>query len=226
MTEQAGVAKEPGADTGTWCIGADASLQEAFDSPDCPLLLRLALNGALSWQERNRRQVGRALVSPSIAPQWSAALLAFGATVKIEGDSGPLEVPLEDVIHRRAKGEAVSLIVETAGKRTGEAHVGRTPADEPIVAAVAAVEVEGELVSSARIALTGAWQTPVQLADAPAQLIGRSLDEEGIQAVAGAVETEVSPRDDFRGSEEYRRAMAGVLTRRALAQCLQEVNHG
>jgi CO/xanthine dehydrogenase FAD-binding subunit len=42
------------------------------------------------------------------------------------------------------------------------------------------------------------------------------------------VEEEVTPRGDFLGSEEYRRAMAGVLTRRALEQCrLQKgENHG
>jgi CO/xanthine dehydrogenase FAD-binding subunit len=42
--------------------------------------------------------------------------------------------------------------------------------------------------------------------------------------VANAIEGEVAPEGDFRGSEEYRRAMAGVLTRRALEQCLSEVN--
>jgi CO/xanthine dehydrogenase FAD-binding subunit len=43
-----------------------------------------------------------------------------------------------------------------------------------------------------------------------------------IRAVATAVEDEVEPEGDFRGSEEYRRAMAGVLTRRALEQCLEK----
>jgi CO/xanthine dehydrogenase FAD-binding subunit len=53
-------------------------------------------------------------------------------------------------------------------------------------------------------------------------LVGAPLDKERIRAVAAAVEAEVSPKGDYRGSAEYRRAMAGVMTRRALERCLQE----
>jgi CO/xanthine dehydrogenase FAD-binding subunit len=101
-------------------------------------------------------------------------------------------------------------------------QVGRTPTDEPIVAAVAAVELQDALVQQARIALTGVWSTPVQLAAAANQLVGGPLDAARIEAVARAVEQEVAPREDFRGSAEYRRAMAGVMTRRALEQCMQQ----
>jgi len=48
------------------------------------------------------------------------------------------------------------------------------------------------------------------------------LDPDRIRAVAEAVEEEVAPRGDFLGSREYRRAMAGVLVRRALEQCVGE----
>ena len=103
--------------------------------------------------------------------------------------------------------------------RWGEARVARTPADEPIVAAVAVVELDGGIVRQARVALVGAWREAARLAEAPSALLGGPLDGERIRAVAAAVEREVAPRGDFRGSAEYRRAMAGVLTRRALEQC-------
>jgi CO/xanthine dehydrogenase FAD-binding subunit len=48
------------------------------------------------------------------------------------------------------------------------------------------------------------------------------LDAERIRAVAAAIEQEVVPQGDFLGSEEYRRAMAGVLARRALEACLHQ----
>ena len=90
---------------------------------------------------------------------------------------------------------------------------------------LAAVEMESSGrggVGNVRVALTGVWPEPVRLAKAPAQLAGGPLDERTIQAVAEAVEAEVMPKGDFLGSEEYRRAMAGVLTRRALEQCLHQ----
>ena len=206
----------------SWSIGADASLQEVVDSPGCPPLLRQTLSGALSWQTRNRRQVGRALASPSIAPQWSAALLALGATVTVEGEAGSFETPVEALLQQRAQGQITALHVKTKCVRWGEAHVGRTPADEPIVAAIAGVQLNEGVVRQARIALTGVSPKPVLLTKAAARLVGTSLGAEDIRAVAETVEEEVAPKGDFLGTEEYRRAMAGVLTRRALEQCLDE----
>jgi CO/xanthine dehydrogenase FAD-binding subunit len=209
-----------------WSLDANVSLQAALDSPGCPQPVCQALTGALTWQERNRREVRRALASPRVAPQWSAALLALGATITLEGKDGSSEMLLETFLASRPQGEIRSLHVRTKGLRWGEAHVGRTPADEPIVAAVAAVEMDNGQVGQARVVLTGVWPEAARLAQAPAQLVGGPLDKERIQAVATAVEQEVTPEGDFRGSEEYRRAMAGVLTRRALEQCLgQEVEH-
>ncbi len=217
---------------GAWSIDADAPLQLVLDSPECPPLLRQMLTGVLSWQTRNETPVRRALTSPRVAPQWVAALLALGATVTVEGDAGPTDVSLEALLQHKAEGRVSALHVGVRwlppasggpGRvRWGEARVARTPADEPIVAAVAVVEMDDGVVRQARVALTGVWPQVVRLAEAPAQLVGGPLDEEHIRAVAAAVENEVAPRRDFLGSEEYRRAMAGVLTRRALDRCLRQ----
>ena len=207
-----------------WSIDANAPLQSVLDSPECPPLLRQTLTGALSWQARNETPVRRTLTAPRVAPQWAAALLALGATVTAEADDGPAEISLETLLQHRAEGKVSALHIPPIGgeKRWGEAHVARTPADDPIVMAVAVVEVDDSTVHQARVALTGVWPEPVRLAKAAAQLMGGPLDEEHMRAVAEAVEEEVAPRGDFQGSEEYRRAMAGVLTRRALAGCLHQ----
>jgi carbon-monoxide dehydrogenase medium subunit len=205
-----------------WSIDADALLQLVLDSPECPPLLCQTLTGAISWQARNEKSVRQALTSPRVAPQWVAALLALGAMVTMEGDTGAAEIPLEALLQRRVEGKASTLHVMVGGVKCGEAQVARTPADDPIVTAVAVVEIDGDVVRQAHVALTGVWPEPVRLAEAPAQLIGGPLDEERIRTVAEAVEKEVTPKGDFLGSKEYRRAMAGVLTRRALEKCLNQ----
>jgi CO/xanthine dehydrogenase FAD-binding subunit len=206
----------------TWNIDADALLQSVLDSPECPSFLRQTLTGAISWQTRNEKSVRQALTSPRVAPQWVAALLALGAMVTMKGDTGAVETPLEALLQRRAEGKVSTLHAMVRGVKCGEAHVARTPADAPIVAAVAVVEIDGDVVRQARVALTGVWPELVRLAEAPAQLTGGPLDEERIRTVAEAVEKEVAPKGDFLGSKEYRRAMAGVLTRRALEKCLDQ----
>ena len=212
-----------------WNIDTNAPLQSILDNPECPPLLRRTLTGPISWQTRNETSVQKALTSPRAAPQWVAALLAMGVTITVEGDAGPEEMPL--TVGAESPSPHILRIPplflppmggDEGGWRWGESRVARTPADEPIVAVVAVVEVNGDVVRQARVVLTGVWPEPVRLAQATEQLVGRPLDEDNIRAAAEAVEKEVAPRGDFRGSEEYRRAMAGVLTRRALGQCSQQ----
>ncbi|MBN1178991.1 MAG: hypothetical protein JXD18_07255 [Anaerolineae bacterium] len=202
-----------------WHVEADATLQAILDQADSPALLRQTLTGALAWQVRNETTVARALRAPRIAPQWIAALLALGATVTVEGDGSQAEIPL-----KKLNGETVSALhVPTgAGRRWGEARVARTPSDEPIVAAFAVVDLDGGIVRQARVALTGAWPEAARLAQAAAQLAGGPLNADRIQSVADGVMAEVAPEGDFLGSADYRREMAGVLTRRALARCLEQ----
>ena len=202
-----------------WSITTDASLQAVVDCAECPPILSQTLVGPLSWQVRNETTVGRALRASRLAPQWIAALLAMGATVTVDDE----EVPLEAALRRDVKGDVTALNVSLDDAlRWGQARVGRTPADDPIVAAVAAVRLNDDVVKEAHVALSGAWSEVAKLAEAPTALVGGSLNEGRIQEVAAAVEEEVAPPDDYLGSEEYRRAMAGVLTRRALEACLRQ----
>ena len=151
-----------------WSIDVDAPLQAVLDDAECPVLFRRALIGDISWQVRNETPVRKTLTSPRVAPQWVAALLALGAGVVVEGT----EIPLETLLQSKMEGTMSALKVEVDGKQWGQAHIARTPADEPIVAAVAVVEVGGSTVRQARVALTGVWPEPVRLAEAPAQLVG------------------------------------------------------
>jgi CO/xanthine dehydrogenase FAD-binding subunit len=216
------LSNEPGNPDGWWSIDANLSLQQLLDEPGCPPLMRHTLSRELSWQERNRRQIQRALRSPRVAPRWSAALLALGATATTEGEDSSAHQSVEALLEIKRAVNITRLHVPIAGLSWGEARVGRTPADEPIVAAVAAVATTHGIVSQARVALTGVWPKPVGLAKAPAKLIGERLTQDQILSIAAEMEGEVEPEGDFRGSEEYRRAMAVVLTRRALEQCLRK----
>jgi CO/xanthine dehydrogenase FAD-binding subunit len=84
------------------------------------------------------------------------------------------------------------------------------------------VSVSAGVVDTARLALIGAWPQPVRLARAANLLDEQPLTGSLIEIVAQAVVEEVHPRGDYLGSADYRRAMAGVLTRRALEACLGE----
>jgi len=202
-----------------WTIDAAASLEAMLNDSSCPSVLRRAVSETHSWQVRNETSVRRVLKASQLMPQFMATLLALGAGVTIEGvGDAPLEALLAQGVNGRIT--VLHIPVGSAALRCGEAHVGRAPAEEPIVAAVAAVKMSAEHVEAARVALSGTWPEPVRLAEAPDTLVGGTLSPESIEAVAVAVEQEADPRGDFMGSAAYRRAMARVLTRRALEACV------
>jgi CO/xanthine dehydrogenase FAD-binding subunit len=204
-------------------VSADASLQALYESPSVPGLLRRTLGGSLSWQFRAEHSITRVMQSSNLAPPFVAVLLALGARVVLEKAEGPLD----DYLRRRLPAgqplAAVRIPMEVPGRAWGETHVARTPADQPIVSAVAVVDLADGVVRQARLALSGAWRGYPRLLACAQLLVGGTLADATIRQVAEAAEREVEPPDDYRGSAEYRRAMAAVLARRSLEACMTVV---
>ena len=95
------------------------------------------------------------------------------------------------------------------------------PADAPIVVAGAMICVAYGRCTHVRLALGGVASHPVCLPEVEALLVDQLLTPEVIAAAAARAAELVHPTGDFRGSAEYRKAMAGVLAERALQQAWQ-----
>jgi CO/xanthine dehydrogenase FAD-binding subunit len=174
-------------------IGATATLQQIADSAVVPAVVREAARRERPSTLRAQATVGGCVAAREADSELLAALLAHNAVLSIAG--GPASIALATFLagHRLTGARIVTgLTVETSGTASA-ARAGRTPADRPIVAAVARARGDGER----RLALAGVAATPV-LVPGPA-------------AIAG-----LDPPGDFRGSGEYRRAVAAVLAARAL----------
>jgi len=197
-------------------LDANLSLQSIYADPKTPDILRQSLGGALTWQIRNETTVQKAILSPNLAPQFIAALLALGARAVFDTD----EISLADYLRRSQPTQApfsdLHLPAPSLRRVWGEAHISRTPADEPIIAAWAVLDLEDGVVRQAQLALTGAQRQHARLAQAADRLIGRSLGDELIQQTADAAAQEANPPHNYLGSSDYRRQMIAVLTRRAL----------
>jgi len=76
-------------------------------------------------------------------------------------------------------------------------------------------------IERAGIGLTNAGLTPVEALDAAKYLVGKMPDEKTIAEAAKMAAAKSSPSADRRGSVEYKREMARVLTTRALRKAVQ-----
>ena len=82
--------------------------------------------------------------------------------------------------------------------------------------AVAAVSA-----ATARVAVAGASATPIVVEAIPGINTAQTVAD-----LVAAVAARTAPQGDYRGSAEYRRAMAEVLARRALTQAFAALSDG
>jgi len=175
---------------GRLAIGAGVTLQALSLSRDVPPVVREAARRELPSTLRAMATVAGTLVSAEAESELVAALLAYEATVDFVGPTGATAIDLTELLADPAlcKGSLITTVtIETSGVAQA-ARAGRTPADRPIVAAVAR-RAEGRLL----LALSGVASTPILVADVEA----------------------LDPPGDYRGSSEYRKALAKVLAARA-----------
>ncbi len=202
-------------------IGALATLQSVVDS--APLaavadgIVAHAAALAAHFGLRNLATVGGAIDgatdTPPGPPEVLLALLALGASVTVLGGE---DGAIADYHPSRQTILQEVVLADVAQWRSALARVARSPLDQAIVTAVAAVSP-----ALARVAVAGASATPIVVEAIP----GIHADQTVADLVA-AVATRTAPQGDYRGSAEYRRAMAEVLARRALTQAFASLSDG
>lgn len=196
-------------------LGATAVLADLVDGEACQAvaggLLAEAARREGPVNLRNVATIAGSVLTAQPASELLLALLALTAEVVIvSGDGVERTAPLAALL---AEPQAVlgrGLITElrlpwpASGVRGGLARVARTPADHSIVAAAAVVDA-----NSVRVAIGGVTQRPV--------LVHLDAGDDLTPAIASAVQGQ-QRISDFRGSAEYRQAMAPILARRAVGQ--------
>jgi carbon-monoxide dehydrogenase medium subunit len=73
------------------------------------------------------------------------------------------------------------------------------------------------VASDTRIALMGVGEMPMRMPELEAMIDGRELSDALINEAVEALRTQITPNSDLNGSADYRRHLAGALTRRALS---------
>ncbi|MEI7635484.1 MAG: FAD binding domain-containing protein [bacterium] len=182
-------------------------------------------------QIRNRGTIAGNIVSASPAGDGSTALLSLDAALELRNANGPRLLPLRDFFldYRKtalADDEMIVSIRFPAAWKSAWQKLGKRGAmNISMVCCSCAVSESGRFYAAFGSAgpnpmkarrteefLTGA---AVRTGDGGMTLSGKAIDE-----AARIAQEEVQPIDDFRGAADYRRAMAGVLLKRALRQII------
>ena len=179
-----------------------------------------------SIQIRNRATVGGNMANATPSADVAPALIALNATAKIAGASSQKTVLLEEFF--RGPGltimDADEILTEITIPKTAPQLVGEyikfSPRDMMDLAyvgiAVAYNLGSDKKCNGVRIVLGAVAPTPIRAKNSEALLEGKVLTEELAAKVGDAAARESKPISDVRSSADYRRAMVGIMTKRAI----------
>ena len=172
---------------------------------------------------RNRGTLGGSLCQADAAEDLSAVCAALKGTVVIQGADGTRTVPMSEFhlgpwTTAVQDGEILTEIRFKVRPGAGSAHekVERRAGDWAIAAASAALWLEGDKVADAGIALSSVGLTTIDLTRAEDLLRGQTPSDALFEQAGAIASEDCSPIPDGRGPVDYKRHLAGVLTKRAL----------
>jgi xanthine dehydrogenase small subunit len=206
---------------GVLTIGAGVTYTEAHAA----LAARIPAFGPLidrigGEQVRNMGTIGGNIANGSPIGDMPPPLIALGATLTLRKGETRRRIPLETFFIAYGKQdrqagefvEAVHVPLPRAGAHFG-VHKVTKRRDEDITAVLGAfhVEVEDDVVTSARIAYGGMAATPKRASAVEAALVGQEWSVATAEAAMEEYTNDFTPLTDMRASAEYRMTVAKNL---------------
>jgi carbon-monoxide dehydrogenase medium subunit len=215
-----GVSRE----NGHFRIGAMTTHAELEHSPELGLVAHTA--GTIADpQVRHRGTIGGSLAHGDPASDLLAVTLATEATMTVQRAGGEQrsiaagEFYLDYLTTALAEGEVLTEIRVPAmdGYGFGYHKFNRRQEDWAMAAVCALVRVEDGVVADARVGLTHMASTPLRARAVEDALRGQPATREAIRAAADQAAEGTDPPGDLNATPEYKRHLARVMCRRALA---------
>jgi carbon-monoxide dehydrogenase medium subunit len=181
---------------------------------------------------RNRGTIGGSLCQADAAEDLSAVCSALKARVVIRRPEGERLVGMDEFYlgpftTAVGEGEILTEIRLPLRSGGGSAHekVERRAGDWAIAAASAALWIDGGAVAEVGVALSAVGPTTIQVSRAEELLRGKPPSDELFEEAGRIASEDCAPVADGRGPVDYKRHLAGVLTKRALRRAAARALH-
>ncbi len=210
-------------------LARHAEIADSAIVSELPILHDCAA-GIADVQVRNRGTIGGSLAEADPSGDWGAVLQALNAEVRCLGPEGERSIPISEFFldaYTTAL-QPAELVTEVAVKapppNSGGAYLAFKRCAPVYATASVAVQVtmeDQEACREARIVLGCVGLTALRAKEAEQELQGKNIDQQSIARASEAAMASADPQPDMRGSVDYKRALVGTLTRRALEVALR-----
>jgi carbon-monoxide dehydrogenase medium subunit len=173
---------------------------------------------------RNLGTVGGSLAHADPQGDWGSAMLAAGAEVVARSSAGARTIPVDRFFEGpfTTALEPTEIITEVRvpdpGRRASGTYLKleRKVGDFATVGVAVQVAFDDGRVARAGIGLTAVGPSNLKAVAAEEALAGATLDDEAIREAGRLAAEAAEPRDDVRGSAEYKRNVVRLFTERGL----------
>jgi carbon-monoxide dehydrogenase medium subunit len=193
---------------------------------DLPLVAE-ALPHIAHPQIRNRGTIGGNLAHADPASELPAIVVALAGQLRAQSSRGERWIAAAEffagalVTTLAADELLVEVKLPVAKPRSGACfmEVARRRGDFALIGVACTVRIDDDgRCAEARIGLCNAGDKPILAQDAGASLAGRPIGAAQIDEAAELVQRAIDPGGSIHASKEFQRHLAGVLTKRALAE--------
>jgi aerobic carbon-monoxide dehydrogenase medium subunit len=176
---------------------------------------------------RSMATIGGALAHADPSEDLPPAMIALDARVRLRSQKSVREIPVAEFFtgYYETVMEPDEIVSEVAippqPPDSGVVYIKFLPQthdDYATVAVAARISMQADRIREVRVALGAVAPTPLRATNLEDHLCGQVPTPAILQDAAMLVAQIVDPISDFRGSASYKREMAVVFTRRALAQ--------
>src|SRR5581483_5640180 len=178
-------------------------------------------------QVRHRGTIGGALVHADPAGDLPAVASALGGSVVATSLEGTRTVPITELFTSVFETVLDPAEVVTAvrfpvlpGVAQYYEKFRRRLCDWAIVGSAVSIRVEAGTVRSANVYLTNVGSTPTRARAVEEALVGAGIDEQALRKACDGAGDGLDPTPELNASAEYKKHLAGVITRRALENAL------
>ncbi len=218
-------------------IGACITVAELCESEKIGKVLSALAQGAKSLGSplvRNLATIGGNISSARPAADLPPSLMVYDSTVILKSSRGERALSLDGFF----TGPGVSVMeldeilteihikVPPVNAGAGYINLGIRKAQDINVINVAsylAIDDSNNTIQTARVVMGAVGPTPIRAPSAENILIGEKPDKNLFEKAGEAATQDSCPISDFRGCDEYRDDMAGVLTKRTLNMAYREI---
>jgi aerobic carbon-monoxide dehydrogenase medium subunit len=214
-------------EAGTLRIGAMTTENELIWSKlvqdKCPLLVEGA-RLISDPQVRYKGTIGGDISHGDPGNDHPALMIVLGASFVLKGGAGERVVPADGfflggyatLLEPSEIMTEIRVPIPAPGTGWAYAKLKRKVGDFATAAAAVTLRLKGETVQEVAIALTNVGASVLRASAAEASLRGKALDDAAIAEAARLAMSICDPAADQRGDAEYKTAMAGEMTQRAL----------